>query len=317
MMFDVRLRSLIRVEWLYAFRAVIQTGSVTGAASVILRTQPQVSRMISSLENELGVALFRRQGRRLIPTPHAREFLQAIAPILRGLDSIDDTAQSIWSRRGRKIAVSAEPFLLHSLVPNAITECAKATALSFSIDICMRSAGLWKEQANADCAVVALPFSQTDFQPTIFAEVDMVAALPAGHPLLNEVSLDLKDLAAFPFISLGADTLMRSQIDFAAVKAGVSLNNIAETTSGVTACALVAKGLGVSIVDPIVAASFESQGVLVRPTTAGLRLTYGFLVPREYKAVDPVTLFMRHCAQAAARVGGSFVRLAKEFQNSL
>ena len=313
----MRLRSLIRVEWLYAFRAVIQTGTVTGAASVILRTQPQTSRMISSLEKELTVPLFLRQGRRLIPTPHALEFLQAISPILKGMDSIDDTALGIWSRRGRRIAISAEPFMLHTLVPDAITACAKATGLSFSVDICMRGAGLWREQANVDCAVVALPFGQTNFQPTIFADVDMVAALPAGHPLSNKPSLDLADLAQFPFVSLGANTLMRSQIDFAAVQAGVSLNNVVETTSGVTACALVATGMGVTIADPIVAASFKPKGVVVKPINADLRLTYGFLLPRESEVPGPVSTFMQLCVKATARIGGRFVRLSKEFQQSV
>jgi DNA-binding transcriptional LysR family regulator len=296
---------------------VIHTGTVTGAASVILRTQPQVSRMISSLEKELTVTLFLRQGKRLIPTPQALEFLQAISPILKGLDSIDDTALGIWSRRGRRIAISAEPFMLHTLVPDAITACAKATALPFSVDICMRSAGLWKEQANVDCAVVALPFSQTNFQPTIFAEVDMVAALPAGHPLINKSNLDLADLARFPFISLGANTLMRSQIDFAAVLAGASLNNVVETTSGVTACALVATGMGVTIADPIVAASFKPKGVVVKPITADLRLTYGFLLPRESGVPAQVSTFMQLCVKATARVGGRFVRLSKEFKDTV
>jgi DNA-binding transcriptional LysR family regulator len=313
----VRLRSLIRVEWLYAFRAVIQTGTVTGAASVILRTQPQTSRMISSLEKELTVPLFTRHGRRLIPTPHALEFLQAISPILTGMDLIDDTALGIWSRRGRRISISAEPFMLHTLVPDAITACAKATSLSFSIDICMRSIGLWKEQAKVDCAVVALPFGQTNFQPTIFAQVNMVAALPAAHPLCTKSTLGLADLAEFPFVSLGANTLMRSQIDFAAVQAGVSLNNVVETTSGVTACALVSTGLGVTIADPIVAASFKPKAVVVKPLDVDLQLTYGFLLPRESGVPAPVSTFMQHCVKATARIGGRFVRLSKEFKETV
>src|SRR5262249_49077791 len=47
----------MRLDWLRAFRAVMQTGTVTGAAAVMLRTQPQVSRMISSLEGSLELRL--------------------------------------------------------------------------------------------------------------------------------------------------------------------------------------------------------------------------------------------------------------------
>lgn len=40
----------IRLEWLRAFRAIMQAGTVTSAANIVLRTQPQISRMIAGLE---------------------------------------------------------------------------------------------------------------------------------------------------------------------------------------------------------------------------------------------------------------------------
>ena len=64
----------MRIDWLSAFRTVMQTGTVTGAAGVMLRTQPQVSRMISGLERELNLKLFQREGRRLIRRPRHSNF---------------------------------------------------------------------------------------------------------------------------------------------------------------------------------------------------------------------------------------------------
>src|SRR5262245_28654860 len=111
---------MMRLDWLNAFRAVMQTGTVTGAAGVMLRTQPQVSRMISGLERELALTLFQREGRRLIPTPEALEFQQMIEPILQSLDGMRDAAQDIREKRGKRTVIAAEPFHLHALVPAAI-----------------------------------------------------------------------------------------------------------------------------------------------------------------------------------------------------
>src|SRR5262245_13899432 len=224
----------MRIDWLSAFRAVMQTGTVTGAAGVMLRTQPQVSRMISGLERELALTLFRREGRRLIPTQEAVEFHQMIEPIMYSLDGIRDAAQDIKEKRGKRMVVSAEPFLLHALVPAAIEDAAQESDFKCAIDICVRGLGLWMSRSNVDLAVVALPFTQTDLRQIIFAEADLVAVLPKGHPLAARRTIDMQALAAERFIALRPSTLLRAQIDMAAARAGVALNPRFETTSGAT-----------------------------------------------------------------------------------
>lgn len=67
---------------LEAFLRVYRTGSVTRAASEVFRSQPGVSYQIKTLENELGVSLFERQGPRLIATPQAAMVAEAAESIL-------------------------------------------------------------------------------------------------------------------------------------------------------------------------------------------------------------------------------------------
>src|SRR5262245_37805633 len=269
----------MRIDWLNAFRAVMQTGTVTGAAGVMLRTQPQVSRMISGLERDLALPLFHREGRRLIPTQEALEFHQMIEPMLHSLDGMRDAAQDIKEKRGKRVVISAEPFLLHALLPEAIEDVARESDFKCAVDITIRGLGLWMSRSNVDLAVVALPFTQTDLRQIILAEADLVAVLPKGHRLAARRTVDMRDIAAERFIALRPSTLLRAQIDMAATRAGVALSPRIEATSGATACELTARGLGVTIADPVVANSFKGKGVAVRPLSAGLRLTYGFLVP--------------------------------------
>src|SRR5215831_2871220 len=182
----------MRIDWLSAFRAVMQTGTVTGAAGVMLRTQPQVSRMISSLERELDVELFQREGRRLIPTPEALEFHQLVEPILNSLDGMRDAAQAIKEKRGKRVVISAEPFHLHSLVPEAIKDMARDANFDCAVDICIRALGLWTTRDNVDLAVVALPFTQTDLRQIVFAEARLVAVLPKSHRLTTRRNVRLR-----------------------------------------------------------------------------------------------------------------------------
>ena len=306
----------MRLDWLNAFRIVMQTGTVTGAAGVLLRTQPQVSRMIAGLERELALTLFHREGRRLVPTQEALEFHQMIEPILHSLDGMRDAAQDIKEKRGKRVVISAEPFHLHALVPEAIEAIGRDADFKCAVDICIRGLGLWMSRSNVDLAVVALPFTQTDLHQIIFAEADLVAVLPKGHRLAARRSIAMRDLAAEHFIALRPSTLMRAHIDMAAARAGVALNPRIETTSGATACELAARGLGVTAADPVLAASFRRQGVEVRPLEAGLRLTYGFLVPNAVAPEHPVHRLMQAVARAAGRLGGRFVTLKPQWKDA-
>ncbi len=66
----------MNLDRLETFLRVYRTGSVTRAASEVFRSQPSVSYQLKTLEDELGVRLFERQGPRLIATPQAAVVLE-------------------------------------------------------------------------------------------------------------------------------------------------------------------------------------------------------------------------------------------------
>ena len=55
-------------------RAVMARGTTTHAAETLGLTQSTVSRLITQLEEELGLSLFDRRGGRLVVTPEGRQF---------------------------------------------------------------------------------------------------------------------------------------------------------------------------------------------------------------------------------------------------
>jgi DNA-binding transcriptional LysR family regulator len=297
----------IRMEWLRALRAIMKAGTVTNAATIVLRSQPQISRMIASLECSLGFQLFTREGRRLIPTEEGLRFYEYIEPLLVNFEGLRSVADDIRERRGKPLIVSAEPFLLHALVPRAIATMRRQSEVKFAVDIGLRELGLWLSRSNVDLAIVALPFTQTDMERIPFAEAQLVASLPAAHPFAAREVIDIADLAREPFIALRPSTLLRSQIDQALMRSGNVFRPVIETGSGVTACALVARGLGVSISDPIVALSFASEGVVVRPLSVSLKLTYGFLVDPVAGADRQVAQMIGHVIDALKDLGGEYV----------
>ncbi|MBU3030887.1 LysR family transcriptional regulator [Paracoccus marinaquae] len=75
-------RFLPNLSLLLAFDAVMRNGSVTGAAQDLALTQSTVSRLIQTLEAQLGQDLFRRQRKRLIPTEAAQRYFREVSNAL-------------------------------------------------------------------------------------------------------------------------------------------------------------------------------------------------------------------------------------------
>ena len=67
--------SAINFDWnqARALLATVEEGSLSAAARVLNLTQPTLGRQVAALEEELGIVLFERSGRQLLPTPAARD----------------------------------------------------------------------------------------------------------------------------------------------------------------------------------------------------------------------------------------------------
>src|ERR687886_834727 len=98
-------------------RAVVRAGSVTRAAEATHVSQPAISKQIRLLERELGVSLFHRVGRRVVPT-EAGQLLAACAD--RVFDDLTTTtdllAQVAASFRG-SLRIGATETLTDNLLP--------------------------------------------------------------------------------------------------------------------------------------------------------------------------------------------------------
>ena len=76
-----------------AFQTLINSGTVTKAATLLGISQPAVSRLISGLEKSLGFTLFRRCGRKLEPTLEARLLAEEVAKSEGNTDALYVTSQ--------------------------------------------------------------------------------------------------------------------------------------------------------------------------------------------------------------------------------
>ena len=90
-------------------RAVMLTGSVTGAAVRLFVTQPAISHLIRDVEDILGFALFDRRFGRLVPTARAELLFGEIERSFVSLDHLNDFSSRLRDGEQRTISFGAVP----------------------------------------------------------------------------------------------------------------------------------------------------------------------------------------------------------------
>ena len=111
----------MNLSQLYYFRKLAQLQHYTKAAKELYITQPSLSDSISSLEQELGLSLFQKEGRNVKLTKYGKEFYEYVDAALNELDKGIAVAKSKSGLLGGVIDLGCIPTILGDYVPSVLT----------------------------------------------------------------------------------------------------------------------------------------------------------------------------------------------------
>lgn len=112
-------RVAVNLRQLEVFYAIMQTGTVSGAAKNLHVSQPNVTRVLAHTEQQLGFALFERVKGRLVPTPEAKTLLPEAEKIYQQLGQFRTLTTKVKNGQ-QHIRVGAPPVLATKLLPPII-----------------------------------------------------------------------------------------------------------------------------------------------------------------------------------------------------
>ena len=261
--------SLLTHRHVEVFRAVMTAGSVTGAALALFTSQPTISRELARMESLLRLALFERVRGRLQPTAQAYALFDEVQRSYAGLERVADTALRLRQFTEGQLSLACLPAFSHALLPGAWARF-QAAHPGVSVSVNPYESPLLEERLAAqahDLGVTEHDSALAGAQPSLLLELDEVAVLPAGHPLLERRRLEAADFAGQAFVSFHPRDRYRQWVDQAFAEAGVDRQLAVETDSAVAVCAMVRHGLGLAIVNPLTALALvhPGSGIAVRP----------------------------------------------------
>lgn len=206
-----------------------------------------------------------------------------------GLERIAQSARELRERRAGKLRIAAMPALANAVVPRFTGEFLAARE---SLDIALF--GLvsvtvldWVVSDQCDLGFAAAPIEHPAVRVERMPSARYVAVLPEGHRLARRRVIRPRDLVDEPFVSVGPTTPSTYRVADVFSAAGVARRVRVETPLSAIACALVASGAGVSVVDPFSAAEAQAHGVIVRAFEPALDFQVAALYPVG-RALSPV-----------------------------
>jgi DNA-binding transcriptional LysR family regulator len=269
-----------------AFRAVMLTGTVSGAAELLGRSQPAVSRLLDKLEDELGVVLFERRRGLVTPTSVAHLLLDEIERAYVSLETLKTFAARVAEGESSRIATAMMPALGITFVPQLLATFSKDwpnTRILLNVRLSMKVEE-WAAAQQIDFGLAEIPLKRSGFRTEIFSDTPYIAAVPSSHPLADKSHLGPADLVGVPHIGWTSFTSAGQLIAQAFRSSGVKLDMAYETTVSATAYEMVKQGIGVALIDPYTAVKLLDDRVRLIPFSPTIPFNVALLRPESRPA---------------------------------
>lgn len=232
---------------LAAFQMVAELGHVTRAAQALDAPQSSVSRRIHRLERLLGITLFVPLGRGLQLTAQGQQLLDGVTGPLRALDEAIASSQQDADPDAGLVRFGF-PFSLGPVtVPHIVSEFhQQAPGVRFSMKQAHGSELAEDLHAGRlDLALLIPP--PPDLRTRVLGTQRVLVQLSSSHPLAGRPQIRLRDLRAEAFIAPPTTYNIRLKLNEWCEDAGFVPRVAYEISEFSTVRALVARGLGVSL----------------------------------------------------------------------
>jgi len=271
----------MNLKHLEVFEAIMRSGTVSAAARELGMTQSAVSRILARLEEDLGYPLFRRANGRLEPTVRASAVLVQVREVLFAMSGLRELRNEDRAGSEDRLTFVTVPSLAHALIPSVLRTYSESRPNSrFAFDVRTTEAAVDEVvRRQAEFAVVALPVSHPTLTVTPLFRATSCCVMRADHPLVGRETISAADLRGEGLIFLHRRQPTRQLIEEAFLRAGVMPTIRVETSNVATACRCAGEGLGIAVVNALMAGYSADEDLVIRPFEPRIHHTLALVEP--------------------------------------
>ena len=226
--------------------------NVSAAASALHTSQPGVSKQIKLLEDELGVVIFTRAGKRLVGvTEPGRQVLDIARRILGDVQGLKKVGEDYGDEEGGRLDVATTHTQARYVLPLVVKQF-KDRFPRVALRLHQGSpeqVAQWTLRGDADLGIATERLGAHGGLLTLPCyQWSHVLIAPVGHPILAAGSLSLARLAQEPIVTYDPTFTGRSRIDEAFARAGLAPNVVLSAIDADVIKTYVTLGLGLGII---------------------------------------------------------------------
>jgi len=231
------------------FLRVADFKSFSRAATAVRIAQPALSRQIRKLEEEIGVALFYRDGRGVILTEQGKQYYKKISDILHQLDRAAAEVQTDCETPTGEVTLGVPaqlgPRFVSQLVhafrdryPNARIRVA---------DGCNFQIAEWLQSSRIDVGFVYDPHAYQNLPVKVMVEEALYLVGPHASRYTAQETVPFRLVAKLPLILPNLGTTLRGRVESAAAQLGITANYEIDIDSLPSIKQLVIEGAGYTV----------------------------------------------------------------------
>ncbi|AOI86144.1 MULTISPECIES: LysR family transcriptional regulator [Burkholderia] len=280
-----RINEEITFRKLEVLLAFMEAGSLAKAAEALGVSTVSVHRALHTLEEGMHCALFRHEGRNLIPTDAAQVLAEVAGEVLKTMtDGIRSTREAAGYGAGQLKIGSLYSLTIRTVPEVVIALKERRPELQAELVLGSNADLLDKlRQGAIDATLMALPEPDAEIESIALFEDEMFFAAPVGSPYAQHDAIDLRTCDDAPFVSLGEGFATHHGFTEAFRAAGVTPNVAMRVGDIFSLINLVSGGVGCSLLPGRVRDLFAHKIALVPLAGPTIRQTIGlsFLHRRE------------------------------------
>lgn len=233
---------------LRTFVTMAQTGSLGRAARQLNVSQPAASRQIHTLQDELGVRLFRRSGRRLQLTLEGDDLLRQSHRLLADVDSLVERARALKGGQTGTLKVAATAQFITALLAPFLPGY-RRNHPGIDVELVEGNAAIHRIRLeHGEVHLAIMPATGRRFSHKILAPVHVMAVIHKSHRLSRRATLEVSELLNERLLLMQREYHSRAWFEAACEAGDVQPKILLQSATANTLVELAAVNYGIAIV---------------------------------------------------------------------
>lgn len=237
------------IRHLEYFIEVARYCSFTKAAQTLYISQPAISKAIKNIEDEFGIVLFDRSGKKVILTDAGKILYNQAKSIVKSFNSLSTEINDLVNLEKGNIRIGLPPMIGSNFFPKVITQFHEKYP---NVTIQLVEVGAKRVETevgngNLDMGVAVLPTDEEIFHTFQFVKDSLKLIVHPSHPLAEREVVTLSELAEEDFVYFHEDFTLHDRILEECLNIGFEPRIISKSSQWDFIVEMVAFNLGIAL----------------------------------------------------------------------